>query len=234
MSVPEGLEDWIRLGHYEDLDFTRREDAPSIEEVREQRRRVLEAQRLQRLLMAEEAKNQAIIAKLRALRGLPQKSPRKSVKRESGEREVVVKDQDLPYPVFKHLEKKGDLASGGEKYPLSTTTRFALSQLPALQSLESELRPLEKALGDKMPDQGEARTWRRERTEYIQKMTRRHLESRGVEMDENGEIRDGDWQGGGRRLNNGEVEELEVVIGLIGGEKDLKDEEERDDAMPDA
>lgn len=234
VSVPEGLEDWIRLEHYEGLDFTRSEDTPSVEEVREQRKRVVEAQRLQRLLMAEEAKNQAIIAKLRALRGLPQKSPRKSFKKESGEREVVVKDEDLPYPVFKHLEEKGDLASGGEKNPLSTTTRFALSQLPALKSLESELRPMEKALGTETPEGGEARTWRGERTEYIQKMTRRHLESRGVEMDEKGEIRDGDWQGGGRRLNKGEVEELEVVISLMGGEKDVKDEEERDETMPDA
>lgn len=234
VSVPEGLDDWIRLGHYEGLDFTRREDAPSVEEVGEQRKRVMEAQRLQRLLMAEEAKNQAIIAKLRALRGLPQKSPRSSVKKESGEREVVVKKEDLPYPVFAHLAEKGDLASGGEKTPLSTTTRFALSQLPALKSLEAELRPMEKALGAGLPEGGEARTWRRERTEYIKKMTRRHLESTGVEMDDKGEIRDGDWQGGGRRLNKGEVEELEAVIGLMGGEKDVKDEEERDEEMKDA
>ena len=184
--------------------------------------------------MAEEAKNQAIIAKLRALRGLPRKSPRKSVNREIVEREGVVQDESLPYPVFKHLEDKGDLASGGEKTPLSTTTRFALSQLPPLKSLESELRPMEKALDAEMPEGEEAGTWRRERTDYIQKMTRRHLESRGVEMDETGEIRDGDWQGGGRRLNKGEVEELEAVIGLIVREKDVKDEEERDEAMTDA
>lgn len=234
MSVPEGLEDWIRLRHYEGLNFVRAQDAPSVEEVREQRKRVVEAQRLQRLLMAEEAKNAAIISKLRALRGLPQKAAMKrSVKTEGTE--VLVKEEELPYPVFRHLQEKADLDRGGAEMPLSSTTRFVLSQMPALKGLEADLRPMEKALEIKREDgEGETKSWRRERVEYIEKQTRRHLESRGLEMDENGEMRDGEWQGGGRKLNKGEVEELEAVVTLMGGEKDVKDEEEADEAMPDA
>jgi len=35
-----------------------------------------------------------------------------------------------------------------------------------------------------------------------------------------GEVVDGEWQGEGRKLAKGEVEDLERVIALIGGRKD--------------
>lgn len=233
----EGLADWIRLSHYEGLNFIRSEDAPSVEEVREQRKRVVEAQRLQRLLMAEEARNAQIIAKLRALRGLRQKEKKRADKTEA-EAEVKVKEEELPYPVFAHLAEKGNLDQGGASMPLSTTTRFALSQMPALNSLQSELQPMEAALdirkesGGSVEEGEESKTWRRERVEYIEKQKRRHFESRGLELEENGEVRDGEWQGGGRKLGKGEVEELERVVGLMGGEREGK-EEEKDVVMAD-
>ena len=234
MNVPEELEDWIRLRHYEGLNFVRSEDAPSVEEVREQRKRVVEAQRLQRLLMVEEARNAQIIAKLRALRGLPQKPAKRPIKTEE---EVTVKEEELPYAVFKHLTDKGDLDQGGASMPLSATTRFALSQMPALDLLQADLQPMEKALKIKKEsgwDGEQNKSWRRERVEYIEKQKRRHLESRGVELEENGEVRDGEWQGGGRKLGKGEVEELERVVRLMGGERGGKEEEDKDEVMRDA
>ncbi len=221
VAVPEGLEDWIRLRHYDGLDFGKvggeDGDRPTVESVREQRAKVVEAQRLQRLLVAESRKNEVIIAKLRALRGMPRKQ----------KKEGDVKEEDLPYPVFKHLEDKAGLGTGAAETPLTTTTAFALSQMPALKSLLAELKPMEQALEEKkvLGEDGE-KVWRTERVEYIESQTRRHLETRGLELDANGEVRDGEWQGGGRRLNKGEVEGLEAVVALMGGEKEVKEEED--------
>ncbi|KAI1485333.1 Mis12 protein-domain-containing protein [Biscogniauxia mediterranea] len=63
------------------------------------------------------------------------------------------------------------------------------------------------------------KSWRRERLEYVEAATRRHLETvQGLELGRHGEVRDGEWQGGGRGLARGEVEGLErVVVGLLGG-----------------
>lgn len=128
------------------------------------------------------------------------------------------------YPVFAHLEDKADLADGTADTPLSTTTAFALSQLPALKSLLAELRPQEKLLAEKekadpnIAEGQEEKSWRRERVEYIETQTRRHLENvAGLELGRNGEVRDGEWQGEGRKLARGEVEDLERVVGMMGG-----------------
>ena len=65
---------------------------------------------------------------------------------------------------------------------------------------------------------GEAeKSWRRKRLEFVESETRKHLEQvRGLELGEMGEVRDGEWQGEGRRLAKGEVEDLEMVVGMVG------------------
>jgi len=40
---------------------------------------------------------------------------------------------------------------------------------------------------------------------------------RGLELGEMGEVRDGEWQGEGRKLGKGEVEDLERVVGMVSG-----------------
>jgi kinetochore protein Mis12/MTW1 len=99
-----------------------------------------------------------------------------------------------------------------------------------LKSVLENLRPRLKELANGNGKQGlvgdEDKTWRRERLEFVEKEARRHLENvRGLELGEMGEVRDGEWQGGGRKLGKGEVEDLERVVGMAGGrEGDPMDE----------
>lgn len=234
VAVPEGLEDWITLEHYEGLNFTLPADLPTIDSVRLQRARVQEAQRLHRLLMAESAKNRATIAQLRALRGLPPKTSLQTTSKAEPSDTNNGSEMAPPYPVFAHLEDKSTLDAGAAETPLSTTTAFALSQLPALKTLLAELRLQERQLeeGEARTGEAEGKTWRRERVEYIESQTRRYLEGKGLELGKDGEVRDGEWQGGGRKLNRGEVEDLESVVGLMGGRKSGGENE--DDEMVDA
>lgn len=128
------------------------------------------------------------------------------------------------YPVFAHLENKADLADGTGDTPLSTNAAFVLSQLPALKSLLAELKPQERLLveGEKADPniaevQGE-KSWRKQRVEYIETQTRRHLEKVvGLELGKNGEVGDGEWQADGRKLARGEVQDLEKMVEMMGG-----------------
>jgi kinetochore protein Mis12/MTW1 len=209
LSVPPEVRDWVRLNHYERLNFTLDADAPSSESITLQRRKLRETQKLHSLLLAEAAKNEATIASLRAL--LSNQVP----KTEPSE------NQQPTYPAFTFLQNKGDL-TGDVSHPISTTTSFALSQLPALKALLQNLKPRLNELANGNGKDGlvgeEEKSWRKERLEFVEKETRRHLENvRGLELGEMGEVRDGEWQGEGRKLGNGEVEDLERVVGLVGG-----------------
>lgn len=196
------------------MNFKLPADAPTIETIRLQRAKVQEAQRLNRLLTAESSKNTAIINRLRSLRGLPPKA--------AGSSEPST--NDTTYPVFAHLENKADLTDGTGDTPLSTNAAFVLSQLPALKSLLAELKPQERLLAERekadpniAEGQGE-KSWRKQRVEYIETQTRRHLEKVvGLELGKNGEVGDGEWQAEGRKLAKGEVQDLEKMVEMIGG-----------------
>ncbi|RYP22242.1 hypothetical protein DL765_001756 [Monosporascus sp. GIB2] len=144
---------------------------------------------------------------------------------------------------FAFLHRKADLAAeAGPDAPLSTTTAFTLTQMQALRALSASLRTLAPDLapppgdpslssasasvavddgGDGEAGEGEKgrkKSWRRERLEYVEGAARRHLESvQGLELGRGGEVRDGEWQGGGRSLARGEVEGLERIVSLLGG-----------------
>jgi kinetochore protein Mis12/MTW1 len=192
-------------------------DAPTIESINLQRRKYQENQRLQRHLQAETSRNAALIENLKSLRG--------SLTNETVPK-VEPTESDAPptYPAFAFLDKKGDLAAGSALAPLSTTTAFALSQLPALKALLAELRPQMKKLAEKekndpnLVQNESAKTFRRQRLEYIEIQTRKHLENvQGRELGKHGEVVDGEWQGEGRKLTRGEVEDLERVVAMVGG-----------------
>ncbi|KAJ8065556.1 hypothetical protein OCU04_006235 [Sclerotinia nivalis] len=239
-AVPADVRDWIRLSHYEGLDFRGVEEngagangAPTSETVTLQRKRLRETMKLNAVLRAEKERNEKTIA---ALKGIisPIASPtKKNVKAEDGtEMDVDVEDDERASLAF--LQKKGNLTKDG-KHPIATTTEFALTQLPALRQLLDNLGPRLKELseGDGMDGMvGEQeKSWRRERLEFIEKETRRHLENvRGLELGSQGEVRDGEWQGEGRKLGNGEVEDLERVVGMVEshaappGDEDAMDE----------
>lgn len=156
------------------------------------------------------------------------------------------KEKENSKSPFAFLHQKGDLASsgGGAAAPLATTAAFTLSQMQALRALStalSNVTPDLKASSSSSsssatanPDgaddhdyddddggggRGSARGWRRERVEYVETATRRHLEMvHGLELGRHGEVRDGEWQGPGRNLARGEVESLERVAAMLGGD----------------
>jgi kinetochore protein Mis12/MTW1 len=209
LSVPPEVRNWVRLSHYEGLNFTHDADAPSSESIALQRRKLRETQKLHSLLLAETAKNEATISSLKAL--LSNQVPKTEPK----------DDAEPEYPTFAFLQNRGDLTGDGS-HPISTTASFALSQLPALKALLQNLKPRLKNLANGDDKQGlvgeEEKSWRRQRLEFVEKETRRHLENvRGLELGEMGEVIDGEWQKEGRRLGKGEVEDLERVVGMVGG-----------------
>ncbi|KAI1742187.1 Mis12 protein-domain-containing protein [Xylaria scruposa] len=260
---PPELCSWIRLSHYDGLDFSssrRRDgndqqvprdsgddDVPTIESITALRRRLRESMRLNALLTAERARNEALLEDLRKLVGDPSAassgtqvkaeeesaSPGAQLAREAGEAEVEESGSGRrKKSPFAFLHEKGDLASsgGGAAAPLATTAAFTLSQMQALRALSTALSnvvpdlKISKAdVDDDQRGEGPSRSrgWRRERAEYVETATRRHLETvHGLELGRHGEVRDGEWQGPGRSLARGEVEGLERVVELLGGDSD--------------
>lgn len=218
LTVPAEVRDWVRLSHYEGLNLAAAEgedgDRPDGESISLQRRRLRETQKLHALLVAEKARNEATLQTLRALLS-PSREPKREPAPEAG--------APTTYPAFAFLQNRGEL-TGDVRHPLTTTTSFTLSQLPALKSLLEHLGPRLGALrdghGSRTEDMVglEGKSWRRERLEFVEKETRRHLETvRGLELGEMGEVRDGEWQGEGRKLGKGEVEDLERVVDMVGG-----------------
>lgn len=254
---PPELSNWIRLSHYDGLDFSsssssRRNqqsgaaaappppprDAPTIKSITALRRRLRESMRLNALLTAERARNEVLLEDLRRLVGDPSASaapPQVKAEEESAspgaQLERDVNEIDKKKSLFAFLHQKGDLASsgGGAAAPLATTAAFTLSQMQALRALSTALSNVapdlkasasdQQSSNDAGPSSSSRGGWRRERVEYIETATRRHLETvHGLELGKHGEVRDGEWQGPGRGLARGEVEGLENIVALLGGE----------------
>jgi kinetochore protein Mis12/MTW1 len=241
--------EWLRLGHYEGLVF---EEGPlpssgeggegarggeggadadadadarlSVEGVNRLRRRLQASQRLNCMLVAERARNAALLGEMRRLVGV---LPGSGVKLEP-EPEPVAPEHKPP---FGFLHDKGDLTEGDAETPLTTTAAFSLSQLQSLRELSTALRGVMAGLaaGDEDGEDADAdgkgkKSWRRERLEYVETATKKHLENvRGLELGKNGEVVDGEWDGGGPNLERGEVESLERVAGMLGGNGEPQD-----------
>ncbi|KAJ4422446.1 hypothetical protein N0V82_002896 [Gnomoniopsis sp. IMI 355080] len=237
--------DWMRLGHYEGLNFdnlpttvlprTNPEgdamdldvaqddsDIPNLDSVNRLRRRLQASQKLNTMLLAEKTRNATLLTELHALAGRVQQ----------GTKNAPPAATDAPHPPLEFLHDKGDLAQADAATPLTTTTAFALSQLQALRALGMSLGTVMPDLGPKEDAGSGRRTWRKERVEYVESAARRHLESvRGLELGANGEVRDGEWQGEGRRMGSTEVGALESVAEMLGGvgqEKGGRDVDDQD------
>lgn len=215
LAVPDDVRDWVRLRHYDGVNLEIKADAPTEESVKKLRLKARESQRLNRLLLAESNKTAKLIEQLRASKG---ELPSVKIEREGD-------SSKTPSP-FAFLGQRGELADGSASAPISTTTAFALSQLPALRQLLATLQPQMKQLAErKKADPNLARdesgteqekSERRKRVEYIESQTRRHLEQvAGLELGKMGEVVDGEWQGTGRQLNRGEVEDLERIAAMV-------------------
>lgn len=192
-------------------------DAPDVDAVLQQRRKYRETAKLHALLEAEKAKNEATLRSLRKL-VLNQRAPGTKTEPDADVEMEGQNQSPLPgdYPTFAFLRNKGDLGSEGQ--PITTATSFALGQAGGLKSLLENVEPRLKELGEGSVETKDEKTFRRERLEFIEKETKRHLENvRGLELGEQGVVRDGEWQGEGRTLGKGEVESLERVVGIVGG-----------------
>jgi kinetochore protein Mis12/MTW1 len=188
------------LNTVQGLNFITTDDTPTKDSVTALRRKLQETQKLNLLLTSEATKKARLIEQLQSLI-----SPTSVAKAESPE---AASTSALAF-----IQNRGELTEKDK--PLTTTTQFALSQLPALRKLIEDLRPRMKT----MRKQGATSSgWRRERERYVESQTRRHLESTGLELGPMGEVRDGEWQGNGRRLGPGEVEALESVVGMVAEE----------------
>ncbi|KAK4169325.1 Mis12 protein-domain-containing protein [Cladorrhinum sp. PSN259] len=240
LTVSQKELDWVTLRHYEGLKFDDDDDdeeekgkegsgdSSAEEGVNALRRRVQASLRLRTMLEAERARNEGLLKEMRRLVGSG------NIKQEVTE--TGQKEEGNGGKAFGFL--LGDLGLQGDKEtPMSTTAAFGVSQLEGLRGLSKELRAVMKELGreeDQGEDEDDTKSWRRERLEYIEGATRKHLESvRGLELGANGEVRDEEEVVVGRgkkKLSGGikEVENLERVVGLLGieSEKDKGQEKE--------
>ncbi|TDZ68214.1 Kinetochore-associated protein MTW1 [Colletotrichum trifolii] len=233
LGIQPGHRNWMRLAHYDGLDFSAgaHEDAPTRESVDALRKKLQASQRLNVMLHAEQAKNAALLSNLKSVVGAKPPGARTSLGA-AGELNVDVVDDKAP---FQFLHNKGDLTESDAKTPITTTTAFNLSQLQALRALSTSLRNIMPDLKDPstIEDAPEKnKSWRRERLEYVEGETRKHLESvRGLELSKDGAVRDGEWQGEGRKFAKGEVEGLEQVAAALGGTPREGAAEDDPDAM---
>lgn len=236
---PIDIRNWIQLGHYEGLDFSSAPgdaevqddeanangDKPTLGSIGHLRRKLRESMRLNALLHEEQQRNEQLLADLRGLVGVRDDK----VKDENASAD----DDNTTGPLAFLRDGVAQLKDAGGDTPLSTTTAFTLSQLQALRALSTSLRTmaphLKPAEGVEEVVEHGNRSWRRERLEYVESATRRHLETvQGLELGEDGEIRDGEWQAEGRNLAKGEVESLERVASLLGGEAGASTSASRD------
>lgn len=132
-------------------------------------------------------------------------------------------------------------ASGSSHQPLTTSSTFITSQLPALRALLATLRPKLARLAaaaappphepsSHVDDPTRSQSQEEElqlstpdaRTQYIETQTRRHLTTtQGLDLDATGAVRDGaEWQGPGRRIGPDEVRSLEQVVDILKAAKE--------------
>ncbi|PNP75072.1 hypothetical protein FNYG_11560 [Fusarium nygamai] len=223
LTVRPDDQPYMRLAHYEGLDFSGSEgpDRPTTESVTALRRRLHASQRLHTALESERARNDALLGKLRSVLGVVPGN----VKAEEGQAQAP------DGSAFGFLRDKASLQAAGADKPIATTTEFTLSQLQALRALSTSLRTLLPDLGPTDADtsmedaSSSSRTWRRERVEYVEGASRKYLETaRGLELGDQGEVRDGEWQGEGRKITRSDVEGLEQVAAMLGQKSTTADE----------
>ncbi|KAI9764772.1 MAG: hypothetical protein M1840_008041 [Geoglossum simile] len=228
--IPEDVLDWMRLRHYEGLNFTPSSDAPTRESIKLQRRKLLETQKLHVSLLRESTRNARLIAQLRSLLPVAEGQTRPpAVVAEAGDSAGQVQQQPAPSNSFAFLTAHPaaialnvGASSTSTNHPITDTTSFTLSQLPHIQSLLATVRP---SLATLRNDDNADTNTPDNRRQYIEEQSKRHLQAtQGLELGEQGEVRDGEWQGRGKRPGEGQVRDLEIIVGTLGGAADVAGE----------
>ncbi|KAI4707108.1 hypothetical protein J4E89_008047 [Alternaria sp. Ai002NY15] len=159
----EGLAEWVRLGHYENLEPPSKNSTLTPEALYTLRRKLIETQKLNAALLAEKTRNETQIARLRALLTPSTLPKRESLTSTSGNEEQ--EGQAAPFAFLTHApaakeigiqplpqthtnangEKNGEKNSNGDTKPthtpLITHTTFTTTQLPYLRQLLASLKP---------------------------------------------------------------------------------------------
>ncbi|PYH87724.1 MIND kinetochore complex component Mtw1 [Aspergillus ellipticus CBS 707.79] len=212
-KIPDDLMGWIRLKHYEDLNLNPPSDAPTLDTISAQRKKLHETKKLNRALKEESARNEAVLAQLRSVVSNVQDADAEKAAKEEGDVASGTKDLDLSFLTssLAAQQLRVGVATGPniQHTPITTNATFILSQLPALQALLKELRPKLAALphsGDKMETDSKVD----ERREYIESRVRLHLERAGqLAVGSDGNVV------AGRKIDIEEAQALEAVTGLL-------------------
>ncbi|KAI9932248.1 hypothetical protein ASPWEDRAFT_59346 [Aspergillus wentii DTO 134E9] len=215
LTVPEDLLGWLRLSHYENLSFTPSPETPTPETILAQRKKLYETKRLNRSLKDERNRNEAVISQLKSILSTAQTAqPTKNEEDAGLPTPPESKDLNLSFltsgPAAQQL-RVGTIAGPNTHHtPLTTNTKFILSQLPALQAMLKQLRPKLATL-PKSAQPTEAETKRNERAEYIESRIKLHLERAG-QLAVGG---DGNPIITGRKIDSSEAQALEAVTGML-------------------
>ncbi|KAI4718720.1 hypothetical protein E4T48_05082 [Aureobasidium sp. EXF-10727] len=204
----EGLENWIVLDHYKNLQPPSTDgNAPTPESVNRLRRKVQETEKLQSALKAEAAQNEALLAQLRPLMSATPAA-----------KSAFKHEQDTPQqdttPSFSFLTDTPSAAAlgvGSERHAnsLAQNTSFVYSQIPALREIVAALRSHLATLSTKnmaatIDQSTEARH------AYIESQTRRALDRAGVDA-----APTPDTESLGRRMGGEETRALESIVAAM-------------------
>ena len=190
----------------QNLSYPLEPNAPTPESVQLLRRKAAASQTVTSSLLAEAARNDAIIAQLQALTST---KPR-------NEGTPMSEAQARQLPDFSFLNSSPSSralnvsTSQPAQQPLTTNTIFTLSQLPAIKAILADLRPKLPTLQSTEHDLNSAMDERRqERRDYIDQRTRSHLGRNSRAH------RDNTTTVNGRRIDQEEVDALEKVASIM-------------------
>jgi kinetochore protein Mis12/MTW1 len=188
----EQLAGWVQLDHYKNLDLSRTQNSPTPEQIQLQRRKLNETQKLNTMLKAEEARNEAVLEQLRSLAGPS-----------DGESESQL--------AFLTSSQRTPKNSNGQL--LNQNVQYALTQLPALRQHIAQLKqslqtPLNTRRARDDEDSIESK-----RNNYINYHSRRALDRKGIEPENAASVA----AGIGRRVGREEVEGIEAVVQALEG-----------------
>jgi kinetochore protein Mis12/MTW1 len=192
----------VRLEHYKNLELDSSTTTITPEELLQQRRKVQETAKLNAMLKAEEARNQAVIAQLHTLTGQQHNNPQQQ----------PAEPTDQASAPFSFLTSSPHTSTTTQ--PLSQNLQYAIAQLPALRELLAQLKASLQSLPAARQTRLDENSLEAKRRGYINTQSRRALDKRGVDASGlGGEA----VAGAGRRVAAEEVQGLESVVQALGG-----------------
>jgi kinetochore protein Mis12/MTW1 len=190
----------VRLEHYKNLELDSSASTLTPEELLQQRRKVQETAKLNAMLKAEEARNQAVIAQLQSLVG----------EQPSTTSQAPGADAAANPSPFSFLTTSPHTSTTTQ--PLSQNLQYAIAQLPALRELLAQLKTSLSSLPAARQVRLDENSMEAKRRGYINAQSRRAMEKRGVDVGgQSSEV------GRGRRVAAEEVQGLESVVQAMGG-----------------